>query len=182
MALPADVVAQVRQRANFACEYCGASETDTAGELTVDHYQPRACGGPDDLGNLLYCCYRCNLYKADYWPAQPGDPVLWNPRQEPLETHLLLLADGRLHPVTGTGQFTLRRLRLNRPALVAHRLRRWSQGEVAKVLKEYQELLTALRQMHDRLAAALEEHRALLQQQRALMRHLAGGDGRGGEG
>src|SRR5579864_4863489 len=59
MALPADVVAQVRRRANFACEYCGASEADTAGELTVDHYRPRTRGGTDDLGNLLYCCYRC---------------------------------------------------------------------------------------------------------------------------
>jgi len=26
----------VRQRAHFACEYCGVSETDSAGPLTVD--------------------------------------------------------------------------------------------------------------------------------------------------
>jgi hypothetical protein len=182
MALPADVVAQVRQRAHSACEYCSASEVDTAGELTVDHYQPRARGGTDDLSNLLYCCYRCNLYKADYWPTRPGDPVLWNPRQEPMEVHLLVLADGRLHPITGTGQFTLQRLRLNRPALVAYRLRRQSQSEAANALKEYQELLASFRQMHDRFAEELEEHRRLLEQQRALMRHLAGGNGRSGEG
>jgi hypothetical protein len=29
---------QVRERANFACEYCGVSETDSAGELSIDHY------------------------------------------------------------------------------------------------------------------------------------------------
>ncbi|HZP82505.1 MAG TPA: hypothetical protein VFB21_12765 [Chthonomonadaceae bacterium] len=30
---------QVRQRANFACEYCGVTETDTASLLTIDHYR-----------------------------------------------------------------------------------------------------------------------------------------------
>ena len=38
-------------------------------------------GGADDPGNLLYCCQRCKLYKADYWPLQQNDPVLWNPRR-----------------------------------------------------------------------------------------------------
>lgn len=47
---------QVRQRANFACEYCGVTETDTGGQLTIDHFHPRSKGGDDDLDNLLYCC------------------------------------------------------------------------------------------------------------------------------
>jgi 5-methylcytosine-specific restriction endonuclease McrA len=51
---------QVRRRANECCEYCGVTETDSAGRLTVDHFQPRAQGGPDELDNLLYCCWRCN--------------------------------------------------------------------------------------------------------------------------
>ncbi len=72
---------QVRDRAKFACEYCGVTEADTGGPLTVDHFRPRTSGGTDELDNLLYCCFRCNLYKADYWPAQPTDPPLWNPRQ-----------------------------------------------------------------------------------------------------
>ena len=54
---------QVRQRANFACEYCGVTETDAGSELTVDHYQPRAKGSNDDLENLLYGCPCCNQYK-----------------------------------------------------------------------------------------------------------------------
>src|SRR5262245_34847151 len=60
MALPATIVAEVRQRAKSACEYCGVSEADSGGQLTIDHYQPTAHGGSDDLSNLLYCCYRCN--------------------------------------------------------------------------------------------------------------------------
>jgi hypothetical protein len=40
---------QVRQRANFACEYCGVTETDSGGELTIDHYQPQSQNGSDEL-------------------------------------------------------------------------------------------------------------------------------------
>lgn len=99
------------------------------GELTVDHFQPQSRGGADDLSNLLYCCYRCNQYKADYQPEQPNDPSLWDPRTEPADVHLSLLPDGRLYPLTTTGAFTLNRLRLNRPALVAHRRRKLLESE-----------------------------------------------------
>jgi outer membrane lipoprotein-sorting protein len=44
----------VRRRANFACEFCGVSETDAGGQLTVDHFQPRHKGGDDSLENLIY--------------------------------------------------------------------------------------------------------------------------------
>jgi len=39
--------AQIRQRAAFACEYCGVIETDTGGLLTIDHFQPSSKGGND---------------------------------------------------------------------------------------------------------------------------------------
>jgi hypothetical protein len=178
MALPAGTVDQVRRRANFACEYCGVTETDSAGQLTVDHFRPRAREGTDELTNLLYCCYRCNLYKAGYWPAQATDPALWNPRQESRETHLLALADGSLYPITATGRFTLDRLRLNRPALVEYRRRKQSQNEEAVVLRQLQELLTSLKQLHDRLKEAVEERRALLREQRVAMVRLTEGNGR----
>ena len=35
----------VRQRAGFACEFCGITETDAGGELTIDHYHPSAKEG-----------------------------------------------------------------------------------------------------------------------------------------
>jgi hypothetical protein len=164
----------VRQRANYACEYCGVTETDAGGELTVDHFQAKASGGTDDLGNLLYCCVRCNQYKADYWPAQPNAPTLWHPRQEPVETHLLTLADGTLHPITSTGEFTLRRLRLNRPPLIAYRLRKQNQTEETQLLMRYRELISALEQLHKQQLALLEEHRELLDEQRRLLQLLLG--------
>lgn len=70
----------VRTRANFACEYCGVTETDSGSELTIDHFHPPRKGGDDKLDNLIYCCYRCNLYKSDYFPQKPEDHQLWNPR------------------------------------------------------------------------------------------------------
>jgi hypothetical protein len=172
MTLPAELWEQVRQRAQFACEYCGVTETDTGGQLTVDHFHPQAHGGTDDLGNLLYCCQRCNLYKADYWPKLPGDPLLWNPRQESARTHLLLLADGTLYPITASGMFTLTRLRLNRPPLVTHRLHKQSLAEERRLLARYRELVTLLEQMYRQQMELLEEHRGLLEEQRAVLKAL----------
>jgi HNH endonuclease len=172
MTVPAEIWEQVRRRAEFACEYCGVTETDTGGLLNVDHFHPQARGGTDHLGNLLYCCQRCNLYKADYWPVQPNDSVLWNPRQDALGTHLLLLADGSLYPITAVGTFTVRRLRLNRPPLVINRLRRQPRAEEARLMARYQELVTLLEQLHQEQLVLLGEHRALLEEQRALLRVL----------
>jgi HNH endonuclease len=162
----------VRTRAGFACEYCGVTETDCGGPLTVDHHCPQALGGRDGPDNLVYCCWRCNLHKAAYWPTKSTDPVLWNPRDDSRDHHLLLLADGRLYARTPTGEFTLARLRLNRPALVAHRARRLSQVAEQGLLERYRDLLTLLEQMQQRHAELLEDHRALLQEQRDLIRLL----------
>lgn len=162
----------VRIRAGQACEYCGVSETDCGGQLTVDHQRPQSLNGADAPDNLVYCCWRCNLHKAAYWPSASTDPVLWNPRDDPRERHLLLLADGRLHPRTPEGEFTLARLCLNRPALVAHRARRLAQTVELALLERYRDLLTLLEQMQLRHADLLEDHRALLQEQRDLIRLL----------
>jgi hypothetical protein len=163
---------QVRQRANFFCEFCGVTETDVGGELTIDHFRPQSKGGADDLDNLLYCCQRCNQYKADYWPTHVDEPILWNPRQESVASHLLTLADGTLYPITPIGTFTLRRLRLNRPPLVAHRLRKHHQGEEQRLLARYRDLVTMLEQLQAQHAVLLEEQRTLLEEQRALLRIL----------
>ena len=104
MTLSKSLLDEVRERAHYSCEYCSVTETDSGGLLTTDHFQPRSRVGSDGFENLLYCCFRCNLYKADYWPLQAGDASLWNPRQEARDAHLLLLADGRLYPTTVRNQ------------------------------------------------------------------------------
>ena len=97
MSIAPELRQYVRRRADFACEYCGVSEIDSGGELTIDHYRPRSQDGADTEDNLLYACQRCNLYKADYWPDDDLAPVLWNPRREPREANMLALADGTLY-------------------------------------------------------------------------------------
>lgn len=162
----------VRQRAQFACEYCGVTETDTGGELTIDHFQPQAKDGTDSLENLLYCCIRCNQYKVDYWPSQPHEPQLWSPRTSPATTHFLPLEDGTLHPLTPVGAFTIQRLRLNRPPLVAYRRRQQEQVEERRLLAQYRELIGVLEQLQEYHLALLQEQRQLLEEQRVLIRML----------
>jgi hypothetical protein len=169
MSVAAVIREQVRRRADFACEYCGVTETDAAGELTVDHFLPQAQGGTDTLENLLYCCVRCNQYKADYWPSQINSPVLWNPRQEPLQAHFVELADGTLYAISPTGTFTLTRLRLNRAPLIAYRLQQRHRAEEGRLLTRYRDVITALEQLSNQHSDLLEEHRALLAEQRRIL-------------
>ena len=169
-----DIREQVRQRANFACEFCGVSETDAGGQLTIDHFQPKSKGGDDSLDNLVYCCARCNQYKLDYWPEDPDDLPLWNPRHEPATEHFLELDDGTLLPLTETGGFTIRRLRLNRAPLVAYRLRKRREAEVARLLDRYRSLVQIVEQLMAQQVALMEEQQRLLEEQRRLLRLLLG--------
>lgn len=121
-------------------------------------------------------CYTVVLavinHKADYWPTKPDDPSLWNPRLEPSEMHLLLLADGALYPVTAIGAFTVNRLRLNRPPLIAYRLRKRNQAEELRLLTRYRNIVTALEQLHQQQVALLKEQQTLLEEQRSLLKLL----------
>jgi len=167
--IPEEVRRLVRERANSACEYCGVTESDTGGELTVDHFRPQAANGGNEPDNLLYCCYRCNQYKSDYWPTEPDHVGLWNPRREPMSSHLLLLADGRLYPITAVGTLTLAQLRLNRPALVAYRLRERSHEEEQRLLQNYRDALGLIASMRLQEELILREQQDLLAQLRGLV-------------
>ena len=147
MTIKFNVREQVRQRANFACEFCGISEIDSGGELTMDHFQPKGKGGHDSLDNLIYCCISCNQSKHDYWPASPQDLQLWNPRHEPATKHFLALADGTFQPLSEIGAFTLQCLRLNRQPLVDHRLRKFQDAEQSRLLTSYRERLKVREQL-----------------------------------
>ncbi len=156
---------QVRQRANFACEFCG-------GQLTIDHFQPKTKNGSDNLENLLYCCIRCNQYKQDYWPSEPDDSPLWHPRHEPASQHFLQLNDGTLHPLTSTGSFTLKRLRLNRPPLISYRLKKQQRTEELRLLTRYQELVQVFAQLQMQMSELIEEQQELLKEQQELLKLL----------
>ncbi|MBI4758580.1 MAG: HNH endonuclease [Chloroflexi bacterium] len=172
MTITNEIREQVRHRANFACEFCGVTEIDAGGELAIDHFRPIAKGGDDSFENLVYCCHRCNQHKLDYWSTHLDEPSLWNPRREPAPQHFLELDDGTLHALTAVGTFTLKRLRLNRPPLVAYRLRKRQQAEEIRLLTRYREMVQLLEQLNAQLSVLMEEQRQLLEEQRELLRLL----------
>lgn len=118
--------ADVRDRYAGRCGYCGVHEVDAGGELTVDHFIPVTAGGGDEDENLVYACFRCNLFKADFVPTvadRLNGHVLLHPLHDDLSLHLRVDEEtGRLDALTETGRFQIRLLRLNRPALVTMRL------------------------------------------------------------
>lgn len=165
---------KVRLRAEFACEYCGVSESDTGGQLTIDHFKPTSKTGTDSLKNLIYCCIRCNQYKGNYWSSEPDKPSLWNPRSESKSQHFHQLNDGTLQPLTTTGSFTLRRLQLNRPALVGWRQKKHQEAEQANLLTRYRELTELLEGLLVQQSDIIAEQQEVVQQQQELLQQLLG--------
>ena len=172
MSIPVAVRQQVRECAVFACDYCGVNDADVGGEQTVDHFRPQSKGGTDDLANLVYCCPRRNSYKMDYWPETSEDLHLWNPRFEPATSHFFELEDGSLLPLTETGLFSIRRLRLNRPPLIAYRLRKRQQAEQERLLILYRDLTALNEQLLVQQRILVEEQQQLLREQQLILQKL----------
>jgi hypothetical protein len=172
MSLTASIREQVRQRAQCACEFCGVTEIDVGGMLTIDHFQPHTKAGSDTLENLVYACIACNQYKQDYWPRTEIAPMLWNPRQESASQHFVEQEDGELIALTPTGVFTIKRLRLNRSQLIIARQRRQQQLQVERLLRRYQKLTTLQSQINIQLTDLAMEQQMLLKDQRKWLRIL----------
>lgn len=118
----------VRQRYAFRCGYCGVSEVEVGGELTVDHFRPVSAGGEDREENLVYACVRCNQYKGVLLPEATDckqERRLLHPLQDDLTLHFREdETTNRLEGQTATGHFHIEALRLNRPPLIINRQRR----------------------------------------------------------
>ena len=145
----------VRQRYGARCGYCGVSENDVAGELTVDQ---TALGGDDSEDNLVYACVRCNLYKQDYAPTPEdlanGRRVL-HPLKDDLASHVRLDdRTGRLEALSETGRFHIALLHLNRPPLIVYRM----QKQLTDLLVAKQRLLEAENRQLRELLAAQEQY------------------------
>ena len=163
---------QVRQRAKCACEFCGVTESSVGGRLTLDHFHPQSKGGADTLTNLIYCCVRCNQYKQNYWPSAPEDPAIWNPIAEPASDHFFEVENGELFPLTDTGSFTIKKLRLNRLPLVTYRRNRRQQADELRQLEYYKGLVQLMEQTNQQLLIQIEEQQQLLKEQRTLIKAL----------
>ena len=54
---------EVFKRDNFTCQYCGRKAPEIV--LNVDHIEPVAKGGTNDIYNLVTSCFECNNGKRD---------------------------------------------------------------------------------------------------------------------
>jgi hypothetical protein len=121
--IPINIQNQVRQRANYLCEYCHTAEQWQYVRFTVDHVVPLMHGGSDTFDNLALACFHCNRHKADKLTAIDPETEeivpLFNPRQQTWDEHFIWSADGLLIlPLTAIGRATVAFLELNRERVV----------------------------------------------------------------
>ncbi len=117
--------AQVRERAQNACEYCHLHQDDSPlAALHIEHIIPRIHGGSDDTDNLALACIDCNLHKGTNLtgidPETNELTELFHPRHQKWKEHFkwqgIYLA-GK----TTTGRTTIRVLKINSEDQVALR-------------------------------------------------------------
>ena len=121
--IPEEIQNQIRQRANFLCEYCHASEKWQYVAFTIEHIIPRVKNGADTLDNLALACFHCNRKKSDRTTAT--DPISgsevphFNPRQDSWKDHFSWSADGLfIIGLTPVGRATVAALALNRERVI----------------------------------------------------------------
>jgi 5-methylcytosine-specific restriction endonuclease McrA len=114
---------QVRERANYLCEYCHANEQWQYVRFTVDHVFPVSLGGSDNLDNLTLACFHCNRHKTNRLTAiEPESQIevpLFNPRQDSWPEHFIWSMDGlSIMGISLTGKATVVTLLLNRERVI----------------------------------------------------------------
>ncbi len=68
--IPVKLRKAVFERDGYACFFCGKHQDQLAkGDLTLDHFIPRALGGTNTFDNLFAACRSCNSRKGKIGPA-----------------------------------------------------------------------------------------------------------------
>ncbi len=113
----------VFERANGLCEYCWSQQAFCPDSFAVEHINPGARGGSDDLDNLALSCQGCNNHK--YIAIEGVDPVtgktvvLFNPRIHNWFEHFRWNGDySQIIGLSQIGRATVARLHLNRMGIV----------------------------------------------------------------
>ncbi len=172
MSIGSSLRQKIRQKADFKCEYCEISETDSGGELTIDHFKPQSQNGGDAENNLVYCCFRCNTYKSDYWNIEPNQIRLFNPRTDKRNEHFWLSESGILFALTEVGEFTIQLLRLNRKPLVTKRQQNFQKLEEYQILEQTNIAVETLIRLSRQQRELLKQQQILLEEQRRLIDYL----------
>ena len=121
--IPEDVQQQVRECAQYLCEYCHTSELWQYVRFTIDHIIPLSQGGTNTLANLCLACFHCNRRKSNAVsgidPETGKEVPLFHPRSDRWNDHFMWSSD-TLHIVglTPTGRATVALLECNRERIV----------------------------------------------------------------
>jgi len=71
----------VRRRYHYRCGYCGVSETDIGGELTVDHFLPPKSGG-DEILMYQIVDNGCGYSLVSHTWIKPSDDSTWKLKEQ----------------------------------------------------------------------------------------------------
>jgi hypothetical protein len=117
---------QVRNRANYLCEFCHANEQWQYVRFTVDHVIPVSLGGSDNLDKLTLACFHCNRRKTNHVtaidPKSQTEVPLFNPRQDSWQEHFTWSVDGlSIVGRSAIGSATVTALIFNRERVIAIR-------------------------------------------------------------
>lgn len=118
---------QVRERANYLCEFCHANERWQYVKFTVDHVLPVSLGGGDRLENLTLACFHCNRRKTNRLtgidPESQAEVSLFNPRQDCWQENFIWSMDGTsIEGISAIGRATVAVLVLNRDRVIPIRV------------------------------------------------------------
>lgn len=115
--------AEIEERADGLCEYCGLPHELSTPPFSIEHILPISKGGNDDLENLALACSVCNGSK--YNKTEAVDPenleivALYNPRKDVWNKHFDWNTDFSLIVgKTAIGRATVEALKLNRERTV----------------------------------------------------------------
>lgn len=144
---------QARIRYDYRCGYCGISEVDAGGELTIDHFFPVMAGGDDSENNLIYACIHCNQFKGAVVPdamSSGSQRRILHPLLDDIAVHIRYDPElGIMTGLTDIRQYNINALHLNRPALTANRRRKQYTLQVEVTLEQS---LAEIREIKDQLA------------------------------
>mgnify|MGYP002335902270 CR=1 FL=1 len=114
----------VRKRANRRCEYCLMPEGYLPHHHQADHIIAQKHDGTDDLENLAWACFSCNVRKGSDISGYDPDTLtltpLFNPRTQSWEQHFVI-DDDSIIGLTEIGRVTAKLLQMNQPDQVSLR-------------------------------------------------------------
>lgn len=105
-------------------------------------------------------------------PSHRQRAVFGPPRVDPPTKHIIEADDGKLHPLTKVGEFTIARLRLNRPQLISHRIQRQNLTDEDALLRQLKSYLSLYEHLTKQQQLLIEEQQQLLKAQQDLINQI----------